>query len=134
MAKETLTDYFQALERLKARRSKINNDAVAIEAGRKKGSIKKSRPVFEDLILAIEASAAEQAKPRGDQRDKLSRAKQTTSELRERLDASLARELSLVAEIFELRKQLAKLTGEKVLPIRGAMRIPIQINQHSDPC
>lgn len=119
MSKEPLADYFQALERLKARRAKINNDVVAIEAGRKKGSIKKSRPVFAELIAAIEAAAAEQTRPRDDQRERLSRVKQAAGELREQLDASLARELSLVAEVFELRKRLAKLTGEKVLPIRS---------------
>lgn len=118
MVHEPLADYFQALERLKASRAKINNDAVAIEAGRKKGSIKKSRPVFADLIAAIEAAVVEQARPRDDQRERLSRAKQTAGELREQLDASLARELSLVAEVFALRRRLAKLTGENVLPIR----------------
>lgn len=59
--RESLADYFLALERLKARRAAINNDAVSIEAGRKKGSIKKSRPVFAKLIAAIEAAVAEQA-------------------------------------------------------------------------
>lgn len=130
MAKEPLTDYFRALERLKARRAVINNDAVAIEAGRKKGSIKKSRAVFAELIIAIGAAAAEQTKPGDDQKERLSRAKQTAGELRELLDASLARELSLVAEVFELRRRLVKLTGEKILPIRGGMRIQNQEDQN----
>ena len=45
-----LNDYYAALERLKANKpevlpkgSAINNDTVALEAGRKRGSIKKSR-------------------------------------------------------------------------------------------
>ena len=44
-----LNDYYAALERLKANKpiilpkgSAINNDTVALEAGRKRGSIKKS--------------------------------------------------------------------------------------------
>ena len=60
-----LNEYYAALERLKANKptilpkgSAINNDTVALEAGRKRGSIKKSRHVV--LIEAIEL-AAEQA-------------------------------------------------------------------------
>ena len=63
---DTLNVYFEALERLKKGRptsvpkgTRITNDAVAIEAGRGKGSIKKSRAVFRALIEAI-AQAAEE--------------------------------------------------------------------------
>ena len=122
MTGNPLDDYFAALDRLKRRRAKINNDAVAIEAGRTKGSIKKSRPVFAELIAAIDAAAIEQAQPRNDQIVRLTRAKETVDELRSQLDASYARELSLLAELYELRKQLADLVGSKVLPIRGADR------------
>jgi hypothetical protein len=48
-----LSEYFEALERLTKGRpvnvpkgSKITNDSVSLEAGRKKGTIKKSRPIF----------------------------------------------------------------------------------------
>lgn len=54
-----LNEYYAALERLKvnkptvlAKGSAINNDTVALEAGRKRGSIKKSRHAA--LIEAIE--------------------------------------------------------------------------------
>jgi len=57
-----LNDYYAALERLKANKptilakgSAINNDTVALEAGRKRGSIKKSRHAV--LIEAIEQAA-----------------------------------------------------------------------------
>jgi hypothetical protein len=33
------------------------------------------------------------------------------------LDAARARELSLLAELYEVKKKLAALTGEKVLPL-----------------
>jgi hypothetical protein len=36
--------------------TKINKDTVSLEAGRKRGSIKKSRPEHEDLILLIDNS------------------------------------------------------------------------------
>jgi hypothetical protein len=122
MSKEALSDYFEALERLKKRRAKISNDAVAIEASRKKGSIKKSRPTFAQLISAINAAAVEHSAPGNEQKERLIRAKQNAENLREQLDASHARELSLLAELFDLRKRLAKLTNDKVLPIRGAER------------
>mgnify|MGYP006900717094 CR=1 FL=1 len=47
---DTLQEYFDALDRLKSNNptnvpkgSKINNDTVALEAGRKRGSIKKKQ-------------------------------------------------------------------------------------------
>ena len=58
MSSDPLADYFEALDRLQKGRprivplgTKITNDAVSLEAGRKKGSIKKSRDLFKDLIV-----------------------------------------------------------------------------------
>ena len=45
-AKNQVGKYFEALERLKARNAPINNDAVSLEAGSGRGSIKKSRPAY----------------------------------------------------------------------------------------
>lgn len=125
MTPEPLADYFEALDRIKkgrpqvvAKGTKITNDAVSIEAGRKKGSIKKSRDLFRDLIATINTAAAEQARPHGEQTERLNKVKQTTDSLRDQLDAALAREISLLAELYETKKKLAYLTGENVLPIR----------------
>lgn len=59
-----LNEYYAALERLKTNKpmvlpkgSAINNDTVALEAGRKRGSIKKSRHAA--LIDTIEQAAKE---------------------------------------------------------------------------
>ena len=59
-----LNEYYAALERLKTNKptlltknSAINNDTVALEAGRKRGSIKKSRHAA--LVQAIEQAAQE---------------------------------------------------------------------------
>jgi len=67
MNESNLEIYFEALERLKDNRpinvpkgTKINNDTVSLEAGRKRGSIKKSREVFENLIKAINKAKTEQ--------------------------------------------------------------------------
>lgn len=121
-----LADYFAALERLKSRKptrvpagTKITNDAVALEAGRVKGSIKKSRPMFTDLITAIDEAAMAQAAPVERERQRLERVRESEAEYRRSLEASLAREVSLLREIYSLRKELSRLTGAKVVPIRG---------------
>lgn len=125
MTSNALDDYFLALERLKQgtprivkKGIKITNDSVSLEAGRKKGSIKKSREQFEALIVAIDATAAEQSRPQREQAQRLGKVKQTAETLRMELDAALGRELSLLLELYETKKILAKMTGEKVLPIR----------------
>lgn len=113
---EALDDYFEALERLKARKAKINNDTVAIEAGRKKGSIKKSRTQFAHLITAIDEAQKEARRPETEMSDRLSQAKDSGKELQRRLDEALARELSLVKEVFRLQRELAVLRGGSVIP------------------
>ena len=121
-----LDDYFAALDRLKKGRptvvpkgTKITNDAVAQEAGRGKGSIKKSRLIFADLIKAIDEAAAEQAQPKNEEKARLQKAKSSADQYRRDLEAALSREVSLLKELYETKKLLAKLTGKKVIPIRG---------------
>jgi len=124
---QSLADYFEALDRLKRGHSinvpkgtKITNDAVSLEAGRGKGSIKKSRPIFVDLIHAIEIAAAEQVKGLNQQKDRLDKAKLNAEQYRLELEAALAREVSLLFELYEVKKQLAKFTGANILPLRPA--------------
>ncbi|MHB8057407.1 MAG: hypothetical protein ACYDHC_05875 [Desulfuromonadaceae bacterium] len=126
MKQQPLVDYLAALERLKKgisvvvpKGTKITNDAVALEAGRGKGSIKKSRKGVSNLIIAIDEAAAEQAKPKNEQKVRFEKAKGIAEQLRRELEAALGREVSLLQELFETKKKLAKLTGGKVLPIRG---------------
>ncbi|BDT60488.1 hypothetical protein MasN3_39820 [Massilia varians] len=120
-------EYFEALERLRVNRpirvpknTKITNDSVSIEAGRGKGSIKKSRAIFQELIAAIDEAALEQSKSKDAAHDKLVKAKGSAAQYREMLDAALAREVSLLWELYAVKKQLAALTGGNVLPLRGA--------------
>ncbi|MFL9996648.1 hypothetical protein PQR34_36505 [Paraburkholderia sediminicola] len=116
---ESLAVYFEALERLRRRKgSKINNDAVAVEAGRKKGSIKKSRPQHATLIAAIDAANEETRRPQNEVSNRLQQAKDDKEELRRLLDAAYTRELSLAREVMELRRELKKLRGGNVIPIR----------------
>lgn len=126
MARQPLDDYFDALERLKKGSSKIvpkgtriTNDSVALEAGRGKGSIKKSRSVFVELIAAIDEAAHYQAAPERVSHERIAKAKATADDCRVKLDAALARELCLLRELAEMKKKLAQLTGANVLPIRS---------------
>lgn len=126
MNEDNLTEYRTALNRLKdgqpknvPKGTKITNDAVSLEAGRGKGSIKKSRPVFAQLIADIEAAAAEQSLPKRAVEQQSDRLKSDIKELRAQLDAALSREMSLVYELFELKHALARINGSKVIPIRA---------------
>ena len=115
---DAVTDYYAALERLKKRKgARINNDTVALEAGRKKGSIKKSRPQFAELIAAIDAASSVVGRPKLELNERLNRAKGDAKDLQAQLDESLARELSLLRQVFSLRKELAALRGGSVLPL-----------------
>ena len=115
---ETLQVYYDALDRLKKQKARINNDTVAIEAGRKKGSIKKSRPQFSALIAAIDAAAVELAEIRNEPAERLARTKDEKKRLEQRLDESLEREICLVRELFALRQENTQLKSGKVLPLR----------------
>ena len=61
-----IDEYYKALDRLIQNKpinvpigTKINNDTVALEAGRKRGSLKKSREIFLDLIDKIDKVSKE---------------------------------------------------------------------------
>ncbi len=110
----SLQDYFDALERLKRQKAKISNDSVAVEAGRKKGSIKKSRPQFLPLIAAIDAAR----RPVDRERTRLQRSTAECKELQRRLDEALSRELSLLEVVCDLKRELTQIRGGNVTPIR----------------
>lgn len=96
----------------------ISKDAVSLEAGRKKGSIKKSRPQHQILIEKIEAARAEQASSSDPQQEKLRKYKESRDNYRKLYEQGLERELSLIHEIFELKKQLGKGPDSNITPIR----------------
>lgn len=121
---EALIEYFEALERLKVNKpiridigTKISNDSVALEAGRSKGAIKKSRLIFADLIVAIDIAAKEQNITPLDQR-KLLKIQEELKTVREDLEKALGREISLLYENYQLKKQLNALNGSNIIPIR----------------
>lgn len=111
-----LNDYYAALERLKANKpiilpkgSAINNDTVALEAGRKRGSIKKSRHAA--LVQAIELAAQQAGQNVLSPTQRIEQAKNRTKaaksdyeQLQEDYEKLLEKCNSLLMENFELRQ------------------------------
>lgn len=121
-------NYLAALHRLIEGRPKnvpkgsaINKDTVALEAGRKRGSIKKSRADNADLIAEIEAAAAAQkeaSKPSASedvQKQKALKqaAKEQLGDLKADYEIALQKIVSLAQENYLLKQQLNELTAEK---------------------
>ncbi len=123
-AKLQVEKYFAALERLKARGEPISNDAVALEAGSGRGSIKKSRPAYAELIASIDAAAKQQdeAKTASDPVPGLRR---DVEELTRRLDQSLDREVALLHELYDLRARVAQLTEDN-RQLKVGRLVPVQ--------
>ncbi len=107
-AKSQVDKYLEALARLKARGEPINNDAVAKEAGSGKGSIKKSRPGYADLIEAIQQAAMEQQQVKA-AADPAPQLRQQIATLQRRLDSALEREVCLLNEVYLLREEILQL-------------------------
>lgn len=112
-----LNEYYAALERLKANKptvlpkgSAINNDTVAMEAGRKRGSIKKSRHAA--LVQAIELAAQQAGQNVLSPTQQIEQAKSKTKavksdyeQLKEDYEKLLEKCTSLLMENFELRRK-----------------------------
>ena len=108
-------EYWQAFERLKQgnpirvpKNSEINKDTVALEAGRKRGSIKKSRDSFAELIEAIEqySQPAQHQSPTINER--LKREQESKKNYRELYHQTRNRELMLVEQLARLEKELER--------------------------
>ncbi|HJV88284.1 MAG TPA: hypothetical protein VJ698_22635 [Noviherbaspirillum sp.] len=115
---QALADYFDALARLKAgqplrvmKGTKITNDAVALEAGRGKGSIKKSRQVFQPLIQAIAVAATEQSSNSVERKKQtqLDKIKGAAHQYRKDLEVTMASLVARLYEIHELKKKVRSL-------------------------
>ncbi len=111
-------EYDAALERLKANKptilpkgSAINNDTVALEAGRKRGSIKRSRHAA--LVQAIELAAQQAGQNVLSPTQQIEQAKSRTKavksdyeQLQEDYEILLEKCTSLLMENFELRQKM----------------------------
>lgn len=106
-----LAEYFEALGRLVnntplrlERGSKISKDTVALEAGRGRGSIKKSRVHFSELIEAIEVAASKQKSTTPPEEE----LRELVNQYRDLYEAALVREVSLLSELTKCKADLAK--------------------------
>jgi hypothetical protein len=122
-AKVQVDKYYAALQRLVERGSPISNDAVALEAGSGRGSIKKSRPAYAELIAAIDHAAREQAdaKVTADPTPALRLEIQT---LTQRLDQALEREVCLLHEVYTLREENRLLKTGRLVAVNETSRKP----------
>lgn len=131
---DILQDYFSALTRLVKNHpvnvpkgTKITNDAVSLEAGRKKGTIKRSRPLFTELIREIDIAASQQTEASDKVTDQLTAAKASSAHYRTLWEEALKREVSLVKQLWDERTEWANeksaLTGEKVVSILNEKRV-----------
>ena len=120
-AKIQVSKYFEALQRLQARGAPINNDTVALEAGSGRGSIKKSRPAYAELIAAIDVAAKEQAQAKAAS-DPVPGLRQTVAGLQSRLDEALEREASLLYEVLTLREENRQLKHGRLFTLQTKPR------------
>ena len=121
----TIEDYFEALERLKNNKpillekgTRITNDAVALEAGRNRGSIKKSRALFSNLIISIRKAAEEQVVKEDTASRKLKETRAQMTKYRRMYEDALARELSFVHEINVLKLEIRELKSKNIKQIK----------------
>lgn len=108
-----LLEAFRALERLKknqpqriAKGSNINVDNVALESGGNRGDIRKANPAHIEIIRAIQE--AKNTHPNKKQSDviKLKKIRSDRDKLESKLNASLARELLLINQVYLLQQRL----------------------------
>ena len=109
---KAIDEYFEALKRLKQNKpinvpigTAISNDTVAMEAGRQRGTIKKSRPAFSELIQAINQAIESSER---NLKKKVKSTKQEVNEYKTLYEEALSRELMYLERINELEKQLKR--------------------------
>lgn len=110
-----IKQYYEAFERLKNNKpinvpigSKISNDTVALEAGKKRGTIKKSREVFVVLIEEIETYNMKKNEPIAQREAEINKYKTKAKEYKKLYEEALNRELMLLERLNELEKRLPK--------------------------
>jgi hypothetical protein len=119
---KTLEEYYEALNRLinnnpvnVPKDTKINKDTVALEAGRKRGSIKKSREVFLELIEAIEKASEEKSKSTSQHIEQITKIKDKMNNFKHLYEEALNRELMYIERINELEKALKNISSNKMI-------------------
>ena len=113
---EAVRLYYAALERLKQNKptnvekgTAINKDTVALEAGKKRGSIRK-RPGFDQLIEEIESAGQSISKRRTNKgaAERVLEMNKTLADLEAENDMLKARYMSLLYLNYEMANQMRK--------------------------
>ena len=119
---KTLEEYYEALNRLinnnpvnVPKDTKINKDTVALEAGRKRGSIKKSREVFSELIEAIKKASEDKSKNTSQHIEQITKIKDKMNNFKHLYEEALNRELMYIERINELEKALKNISSNKII-------------------
>lgn len=106
--------------------SKINNDTVALEAGLKRGAVKRSRPELAELLDNIkEAEAKRLGKESSKKSSKIVmqnetlKLKQQLKQLQEKYDVQLSQINSLIFENYRLKRENQFLNEENNNKIIG---------------
>ena len=81
--------------------TKISNDSVALEAGRGRGALKRSRASHARILRKIQEAKNSMARPAEQQSRKLQKQKAKTKTYRELYEDSLMRELNLMQKEFD---------------------------------
>lgn len=122
--------YFEALERLASNKPnilaigtyKINKDTVALEAGRKRGSIKPSRDTFTELISAIDKANStyeENENPLNKAKEKAKSKSEEAESYKQKYFSAINREAMLLVRLKELEKENNQLKAEsKVIHLK----------------
>ena len=120
-----MNDYFSALDRLinnKPERVpvgvRITKDAVSLEAGRKKGSIKKSRDMFSELIEAIDKARSEKKEPNHGLKKRYANIKSRMEKYRNMYEEGVAREVMLLKRVQELEDEISAFRKSKIVRIK----------------
>jgi len=122
----SIKEYWEALERLKKGKplnvptgGRITNDQVSLEAGRGRGSIKKSRESYRELISAIEAAEAERQQSSNKDEEKYQRRRAEAESYKLLYLTAVARQISLAKENKELKTEIKRLKSQNIRPLRN---------------
>ena len=105
-------------ERVSDQSYKINLDTVAIEAGRKRGSIKSGRQSFQLLISEIETAAVIYEAKKKNKSNDSEKYKKKYIELKKKYENCLNRETILIEKLFLLESKVNILKNKNIHKIR----------------
>ena len=120
-----IIEFLEALNRLVGKGVKPTLDGVAIEAGRKKGSIRRGLDRHKELVVAIEQAAEQFGKEEEQSKEfqqaaRITKLKQERDKYKDWYDNLLAKHIGAIyqledqrVEILELREKLGEQVAEK---------------------